>query len=155
MKNKLALIFGSASLAFTSTVLLAATSPAFAVDHGDNGGANYAGVEWDFAQQTSVTAEVCGKGPCTSLKPHFVVKATVRNDGKVCNEEKNFSDEALGFDGKAFLLCGQPAIITGMPVNTMRAYYRTPHGEQWVDSPVHAERNWLDLHDKHYWYSNW
>ena len=91
MKNKLALILGSASLAFTSTVLLAATSPAFAVDHGDNGGANYAGVEWDFAQQTSVTAVTCGRGPCTSLKPYFVVKATVRNDGKVCNEEKNFS----------------------------------------------------------------
>jgi hypothetical protein len=49
MKNQLALIIGSTTLLFTSIVLAATVSPAHAVDHGDNGGANYAGVEWDFA----------------------------------------------------------------------------------------------------------
>jgi hypothetical protein len=150
MKNKLALILGSASLAFTSTVLLVATSPAFAVDHGDNGGANYAGIEWNFGTITSRTGN-CGRGPCTDLKPRYTVKATVRTNGKVCNDHRDFSDEALIFEQKAYSLCGRPAIIMGSPGGTMRAYY----WDNWVDSPAHSEGGIFSSSAKHYWYSNW
>jgi hypothetical protein len=129
MKNQLTLIIGSTTLLFTSIVLAATVSPAHAVDHGDNGGANYAGVEWDFAQVTSVSG-VCGRSPCTSVKPEYTVRATVRNNGQVCNEQLDFSNEALTFGQKAYTLCGQPAIIMGSPGGTMRAYYHAPNGTE-------------------------
>jgi hypothetical protein len=125
------------------------------VTHGYNGGPNYAGINWHFADINSQTGN-CGAGPCFSLSYDNRVSATVIQNGKVvCNEQ---TDLGKDFDGKWFWLCGQPAIIDGTNTDgTLRAYYHAPNGtENWVDSPAHCYEAGLINHVcDHYWYVNW
>lgn len=140
-------------------VLLATTmavTPALAVNNGDNGGPNYAGVQWRFAVNPGTTQ--CPLGVCggDSASPSYTIWATVRKNGQVvCNDSVNFSVDVRAWNGKAYSLCGQPAIIDGdvdRICGDMRAYYQVDNGPSgWVDSPSHDVGPGCD----HFWQANW
>ena len=143
-------------------LLLLPVSPAFAaVDHGYNGGDNYAGVQWHLGIKSEIgpsSAGVEGFGLGNSQSPDYWVEVTIRNNGNItCDERHDFSDDALNYQGQWYWLCGQPAIITGPSDDS--AYYKVPNvDEGWIGSPGHCGSTsalGLGYACDHYWYVNW
>lgn len=138
---------------FPLLLVLASVSPAAAVDYKDEGG-NYVGVQWHFEINNSIRGQ-CGSAPCMKQTPNYWVAVTKRINGETCNEQYNFTAEALNYKGKFYQLCGQPAIIEGASDNS--TYYNVPGvHEGWMESPGHCYSTSAgsSICD-HYWTVNW
>ena len=150
-------MFLASALIFSLVLSGSIVSANAEVTHEDEGRANYVGVEWSFAYINKQVGHNCGEGSCLGLSPSYIVRVTVRRNGQVtCNEQYDFSHEALSYKGKWYWLCGQPAIIEG-PGDTLRTYYNVPGvAEGWVDAPSHCHiAGLINTVCNRYWYVNW